>query len=150
MVSHVGEIGSPSGNRKGVRQMEDRDRAFEARLDAVGWGLLFVVVGAVLLIPDLPDGTWLTAVGAVMVGVSLVRFAVGLPIGWTTAIVGIAALVAGVCQVAGLESMAGPLALVVVGITLIGSAAVRIERPARFTSNRREAAPLEPTHGEGR
>ncbi len=120
--------------------MDDRNRQFEARLDTVGWGLLFVVVGAVLLVPDLPSGSWLVAVGAVMVGVSLVRLAVALPIVWTTAIVGIAALVAGICQVAGLDSVAGPLVLVVVGITLIGSATYRTERPAR----------LAPTRGEGR
>jgi hypothetical protein len=130
--------------------MEDRDRAFEARLDAVGWGLLFVVVGAVLLIPDLPAGSWLIAVGAVMVGVSLVRLAVAMPVVWTTAIVGIAALVAGICQVAGLESVAGPLVLVVVGITLIGSAALNTERSTRLETTRRGTAPLDPNHGEGR
>lgn len=126
--------------------MEDRDRALEARLDAVGWGLLFVVVGAVLLIPDLPAGSWLVAVGAVMVGVSLVRLAMALPIVWTTAIVGIAALVAGVCQLAGFESVAGPLALVVVGLTLIGGAMVGT---ARFAPTRRQPG-LAPNRGEGR
>lgn len=116
--------------------MEDRDRAFEARLDAIGWGLLFVVVGAVLLVPDLPSGSWLVAVGAVMVGVSLVRLAMSLPIVWTTAILGIAALVGGICEVAGLESVAGPVVLVAVGLTVIGSAAFRAEPTARLNPNR--------------
>jgi hypothetical protein len=117
--------------------MEGRHRELEARLDTVGWGVLFVVVGAVLLIPDLPSGTWLAAVGAVMVGVSLVRFAVGLPLVWTTAVVGIAALVAGGAEMAGLKTEAGPLALVAVGVVLIGAAAARTER-GRLASARQE------------
>lgn len=114
--------------------MDGRNREFEARLDAVGWGVLFVAVGAVLLVPGLPAGAWLTAVGVVMVGVSLVRVAVGLPVVWTTVVVGIAAFVAGVAQVAGFESAAGPLVLVAVGVTLIGAAAYRTERTARLAS----------------
>jgi hypothetical protein len=114
--------------------MDDRNRQFEARLDAVGWGVLFVVVGAVLLVPGLPAGAWLTAAGVVMVGVSLVRVAVGLAVVWTTACVGVAALVAGAAQLAGLESAAGPLVLVALGITVIGTAVYRPERTGRLAS----------------
>jgi hydrogenase/urease accessory protein HupE len=114
--------------------MDGRNRELEARLDAVGWGVLFVAVGGVLLVPGLPSGAWLVAVGVVMVGASLVRLAVDLPVVWSTAVVGIAALVAGVAEVAGLENAAGPLVLVALGITLIGAAAYRAERTARLAS----------------
>ena len=118
--------------------MESRNREFESRLDTVGWGVLFVAVGAVLLVPGLPSGAWLAAVGVVMVGVSLVRIAAGLPVVLTTVVVGIAALVAGLAEMAGLETAAGPLVMVAVGVALIGAAASRTQRAARLTSAREE------------
>lgn len=114
--------------------MDDRNRQLEDRLDTAGWGVLFVAVGAVLLIPGLPSGAWLAAVGVVMIGVSLMRVAVGLPVVWSTAIVGIAALVAGMAEVAGLEHAAGPLVLVALGITLIGAAAYRWTQTGRLAA----------------
>lgn len=118
--------------------MDDRIRQLEGRLESVGWGVLFVAVGAVLLIPGMPSGSWLTAVGVVMVGVSVVRVRVGLPMAWTTLCVGVAALVAGAAEIAGLESSAGPLVLLAVGATLIGAAAYRPARTASFTATREE------------
>src|SRR5512140_548972 len=79
----------PTGKRESGRErvMDVRDRQVEARLDTVGWGVLFVVTGGVLLIPGLPAGSWLIAVGVVLVGVSLARVAARLPVVWTTACV---------------------------------------------------------------
>jgi hypothetical protein len=114
--------------------MDVRHRQLEARLDTVGWGVLFVATGAVLLIPGLPAGSWLLAVGIVLVGVSLARVAVRLPVVLTMACVGVAALVAGAAEIAGLESAGGPLVLVAVGVTLIGAAAFRPERIERLAS----------------
>jgi hypothetical protein len=114
--------------------MEGRHRQLEARLDTVGWGLLFIAVGAVLLMPGFPDGTWLVAAGAVMIGAGFVRVAVGLPIVWTTACVGVAAFVAGVAQAGGFERAAGPLVLLALGVTLIGAAAYRPATHARVPS----------------
>ena len=118
--------------------MERDNRSLEARLDTAGWGVLFVAVGAVLLAPGLPQGAWLMAAGAVMVGVSLVRVAVGLPVVWMTALVGVAALVASAAQMAGFESTEGPLILVALGITVIGLAWYRSDRPALVASTGRQ------------
>lgn len=114
--------------------MDSRQRELEARLETLGWGALFVAAGAVLLLPGLPSGAWLTAAGVVMVGVSGVRVAAGLPVIWTTVVVGIGALVAGIAGMAGLASAAGPLALVAIGLVLIGATLSRTARIARFTS----------------
>ena len=43
------------------------------RVDTIGWGLLFVAIGAVNLMPGMPDGAWLIAAGIVMLGASAVR-----------------------------------------------------------------------------
>jgi hypothetical protein len=64
----------------------------EARVDAIGWGVLLVIVGGVLLAPGLPTDAWLVAAGAVMVATSIVRAVLGLAVSWITAVVGTARL----------------------------------------------------------
>ena len=43
------------------------------RVDTLGWGLLFVAIGAVSLMPAMPEGAWLVAAGLVMLGASGAR-----------------------------------------------------------------------------
>ena len=38
--------------------------AISDRVDTIGWGLLFVAIGAVSLLPTMPDGAWLVAAGS--------------------------------------------------------------------------------------
>ncbi len=98
------------------------------RVDTVGWGVLFLVVGAVSLTPSMPDGAWLVAAGLVMLGASAARRWLRLPIRGLTVVVGIVALTAGVFTIAGLTSQVGPLVLIVLGLTLIVGAVYRTQR----------------------
>jgi hypothetical protein len=99
-----------------------------ASLDAIGWGVLFVVVGVVLLAPGLPPETWLVAAGAVMILLSAVRAARGLPVDWFTAVCGAVALVGGGAAILGFQGAAGPLALVAAGVAVIAVAFLRADR----------------------
>lgn len=101
-----------------------------AGLDAIGWGVLFVVVGVVLLAPGLPTGSWLVAAGAVMILMCVVRAARGLPVEWFTAICGAVAFVGGGAAILGLQGAAGPLALVAAGVAVIALAFLRSDRVA--------------------
>ena len=98
------------------------------RVDTVGWGLLFLAVGTVGLVPGLPEGAWLIAAGIVMLGVCIVRAQLRLPVRGVTAIVGTVALVAGIGAVAGLAASTGPLVLIVLGLALIVGALYRAQR----------------------
>lgn len=104
----------------------------EARIDAVGWGVLFVVVGAVLLVPGLPDVAWVAAAGVVMVGTSLVRAWLGMDVPWFTALAGTAALIGGGAGLLGFENEGWPLVLVATGLVVVARAFHRSDRPATF------------------
>jgi hypothetical protein len=108
------------------------------RLDTIGWGVLFVTIGAISLIPAMPDGAWLIAAGIVMLGASAVRDRMGLGAYGTTIVVGIVALSAGVFTVAGLTTEVGPLVLIVLGLALVIGAIHR--------SRQSDVAPLASTH----
>jgi hypothetical protein len=113
----------------------DRERRnLESRVDAVGWGVLFIVVGGVLLAPGLPEDAWLVAAGAVMLGLSIVRALLGLAVPWITVIVGTAAFVGGGAGIVGLESAGGPLVLVALGVAVIGLGLYQAERAGALVS----------------
>lgn len=109
------------------------------RIDTLGWGLLFVAIGAVSLMPAMPDGTWLIAAGLVMLGASAARRWLHLEVRAVTVVVGTVALAAGIFTVAGLTTEVGPLVLIVLGLTLVLGALYRA-RP------RTDSQPLAPTH----
>ena len=122
-------VGDPGIEREG--------RNLEARLDAVGWGVLFIVVGGVLLAPGLPEDAWLVAAGAVMLGVSIARALLGLTVPWITVVVGTAAFVGGGAGIVGLESAGGPLVLVALGLAVIGLGFYQAERGALVAAGSR-------------
>jgi hypothetical protein len=109
-------------------------RALSDRVDLFGWGLLFLAVGAVALMPAMPDWSWLVATGLVMLGMSVVRVSLGLAIHGVTVVVGVVALAAGIFSAAGFETSVWPLALVVLGVTLMVGALSRARRPTHGTS----------------
>ena len=99
--------------------------AISDRVDTIGWGLLFVAIGAVSLMPAMPDGAWLIAAGIVLLGASAVRAWMGLGAYGTTIVVGVVALSAGIFTVAGLTTEVGPLVLIVLGLALVVGAVYR-------------------------
>ncbi len=112
--------------------------AISDRVDTIGWGLLFVAIGAVSLMPAMPDGAWLIAAGIVLLGASVVRAWMGLGAYGTTIVVGVVALSAGIFTIAGLTTEVGPLVLIVLGLALVVGALHR--------SQRSDVAPLASTN----
>ena len=91
----------------------------ESRLDAVGWGLFFLMSGVVLLLPGLPDGSWLIGVGAILLGLSAVRFSTGVPVSGSGVVLGIVAAGAGAGTIAGLAVPWFSLLLILCGLALV-------------------------------
>ncbi len=48
-------------------------------LQAAAWGVFCLFCGVVLLVPALPDGTWLAGTGAIILGFAALRANLGLP-----------------------------------------------------------------------
>ena len=108
--------------------------AISDRVDTIGWGLLFVAIGAVSLMSAMPDGAWLIAAGIVLLGASAVRAWMGLGAYGTTIVVGVVAVSAGIFTIAGLTTEVGPLVLIALGVALVVGALYR--------SRRSDVAPL--------
>ena len=104
------------------------------RIDLFGWGILLLAVGAVSLLPTLPDWSWLVTAGIVMLAMSAVRVWLHLAVHGVTVVVGIVALAAGVSSAAGFETSVWPIVLVVLGVTFIIGALARVQRSAHQTS----------------
>jgi len=90
-----------------------------SRIDAIGWGLLFLMTGVLFLIPGLPDGTWLVGLGLLMLALNATRLAIGLPLDRFGVIIGAGALLAGLGALAGIEVPVFALGLMAFGLAII-------------------------------
>lgn len=105
----------------------DRKR-LSGRLDDVGWALLFLMSGAILAIPGVPHpwAAWFIGVGAILIGVNLVAYAMGLRLNVLTAGCGAIAVAAGVGAYFGIDIPILALVLVLIGaVILLGPLARR-------------------------
>lgn len=89
------------------------------RLDTIGWGLLLLVTGGILLWADAPDGSWLAAVGAVLLVITIARAVLGVGASWFIGILGAVALVAGLGGMAGIDVPAIALLSILCGLALV-------------------------------
>ena len=105
--------------------MGKTSQSLDSLLDTVGWGLFFTISGVALLVPGLPDGSWLVGVGTLFLGLSAVRFATGLPVSGFGVVVGIIAIAAGAGAVAGLDVPWFALLLILGGLALVAKELVR-------------------------
>jgi hypothetical protein len=56
-------------------QTSSDDAHLDHRLSDIGWGLLFILTGLIWMAPvhQVPEGTWLFGVAAILIGVNVVR-----------------------------------------------------------------------------
>ncbi len=102
----------------------------DRRLDAAGWGLFFLMSGALLLIPGVPDGTWLAGVGAILIGLSAIRWLTGLAVSWFAVILGVVALASGAGAIAGVSVPGFALLLISCGLAIVAGGFVGQPRKA--------------------
>jgi hypothetical protein len=117
--------------RDGDETMDTRQRELSRRFDNVGWGLLFLLIGALAL----PSGTLeyasVAAVGALLLGLNVARRVAGVPVRWFSIILGTAVLVAGVGAMAGTKIDVFVLFFGLLGAVTVAGAIVR---PGRSTA----------------
>lgn len=91
------------------------------RLDAAGWGLLLVITGVALLLPDqhLAEIFWLIGVGIVLLAANLVRHLNGMAMSTTNFVLGAVALAGGVAAIFGIDLPLLPIVLILFGASLL-------------------------------
>jgi hypothetical protein len=102
----------------------------ESRTDTAGWGLFFLMSGAMLLVPGLPDGSWLAGVGILLIGLSALRAILGLPVSTFGVIMAVVLVAGGIGEVAGVAVPWFALLLVLCGMALVTGELVRRDHAA--------------------
>ncbi|HEU5086432.1 MAG TPA: hypothetical protein VFT99_03265 [Roseiflexaceae bacterium] len=100
---------------------DESKQALNKRLEAIGWGLFLMIIGALWLVPDqrVPDGTWLIAAGVIMLGVNGVRYLNGIRMSRASLLLGLLALLFGIGEFVGLELPFVAILLIVFGVGII-------------------------------
>lgn len=98
-----------------------RGSALDHRLNDVGWGLFLVLMGVLWLLPSgaVPDGTWLLATGALLLGLNVARRWMGIPVHRVGLLLGVLAMIAGVAAIVDFTEPLLPAALVVAGAWIV-------------------------------
>jgi hypothetical protein len=109
---------------KGV-SMDTHNKGLEGRFDTIGWGLLFLLFGAVAMPMGPAAYGFIAAIGGLMVGLNMTRVVAGVAVRWFSAILGTALFVAGCAALAGLHMDAFVLFFVLAGLVTIGGALVK-------------------------
>jgi hypothetical protein len=118
MTTHDSSAGG-SGDQAAQRQ------SMSHRLDAIGWGMFFVMVGALWLLPDevlSEDKGWLVAavgVGAILLGVQGARHLYNMKLSGGAVVVGVLAVAYGVTGLYGLELPFFAIVFILIGVLII-------------------------------
>jgi hypothetical protein len=95
------------------------------RFDTAGWGLLFMLFGALAMPNGTAEYVAVAGVGTLMLALNAVRMASGVAVRWFSIILGSVALVAGAGATVGLRIDAFVLFCFVLGAAMVAGAIVR-------------------------
>lgn len=93
----------------------------DRQLNDIGWGLLFMLTGLIWLVPaqQVPSGSWLFGVAAVLIGMNVVRYVNHIGISSFSLSLGVLALLAGIGQFWRVDLPLVAICLLVIGASLV-------------------------------
>lgn len=89
------------------------------RLDQIGWGIFLIMIGAIWLLPGVPQGTWLLGTGVLLLALNAIRYRSGIQWSGVSIALGVLALAAGLADMSGMKLPFFPICLIVIGIALV-------------------------------
>lgn len=103
------------------RRVDPEKAVLNKRLETTFWGLFLIMLGGWALIPGdtIPKGAWSIGVGLLMLGLNAMRYLNGIRMSGFTTLLGILALVGGVAEFLGWNSLNGAFILIILGTYLI-------------------------------
>jgi hypothetical protein len=106
-------------------------KRLEAKLDTIGWGLLFLLIAALALPSGPVEYASVAAVGAFMIILNLARVGLGVPVRWFSAVLGASTAMAGGGALVGVRMDALVLFFALAGALTIAGALGRREGQRR-------------------
>lgn len=93
----------------------------DRRLSDIGWGLLFVLTGLIWMVPSeqVPQGTWLFGVAAILIGINVVRYLKHIGISGFSLVLGGIALTAAFGQLWRVDLPLLAICLLIIGVSLV-------------------------------
>jgi hypothetical protein len=113
-----------------VGTIDVQTKELRDRLDTVGWGLLFLLFGALALPNGRLEYAAAAAIGAAMLGLNGLRIVKTVPVRWSSIILGAVMVVAGGGALAGVKIDVFVLFFVLAGGVTIAGAVVQPGRVA--------------------
>jgi hypothetical protein len=91
------------------------------RLEGIGWGLFFIMLGGAMLVPPntVNAGWWSIGVGLIMLGLNVARYFNQIRMSGFTTFLGIVSIISGVLQLMGLNELGGAIFLNILGSYLL-------------------------------
>lgn len=85
--------------------METEKHKLGGRIDAFGWGLFFIMLGLLWMLPagSVPETTWLIGLGLILLGVNYAKHQNSIPTSRFMIIIGSLALLGGISGFFGLQ-----------------------------------------------
>ncbi len=111
---------SPQDNQVPHVQKEDTQRIHD-RFVTIGWALFLILIGVIWLIPEdaVPEGVFFIGVGAILLGLSLVKYLQGLKASGPAIFLGIITMAIGLISFFGLRLQKLPVILILVGVFIL-------------------------------
>lgn len=103
-------------------------RALDHQIAGIGWALLFIMTGGLMLLPNVPRGTWLIGAGLILLGAQGARLLNQLPMRTFSLVLGIFAIVLGGASFAGVDLPVFPILLILIGLAIVLPSRVGGER----------------------
>jgi hypothetical protein len=99
----------------------DQAAAMNKRLESVAWGLFLIMAGGFALVPDeiVPQGSWSIGIGVIMLGLNVARYFYRIKLSGFTTFLGIIAIISGVLELMGMNSLEGAIFLIILGAYLL-------------------------------
>jgi hypothetical protein len=100
---------------------ESEHRRLNKNLEGIAWGLFFVMLGGLSLVPDesVPSGVWSIGIGVIMLGLNAARYYYGIKMSGFTTFLGAVAVISGIAELGGYNSFDGAIFLIILGLYLI-------------------------------
>lgn len=104
-----------------INDQTTRNATLNKRLEEMGWGLFLILIGVVLLLPnvDVPQGIWLIGAAIILLGLNGIRYFNGIKMSGFTISLGVLALAAGLGSFYGMKVPLFAGLLVLVGASIL-------------------------------